>query len=294
MRIANLVSVFITVLLTVSPAQADRIDHLPGLAPADHIRMDSEATGRPYHIFVRLPEGYEETDKTYPTVYLLDGDILFPILGAYHLLLSYDEAVPDAIMVGISYGTFDRDNGNFRGVDYSTPPLPEEYWRGVDNGAPDGGAAKYQKFLETELIPHIEKKYRSNPARRIIIGQSRGGHFVLYSAMTKPNLFWGHIASNPSLEPNKEFFFQELGFPASTDSNLFFSSGTRDIERLRGEALELFEHLKTQKIRPWLLKTMSLDGETHAAGIVNVYRNAMMWLFSTVPSEEIEKEPAYN
>ena len=294
MRIASFFVIVVAVLLTASSAKAERIDHLPGLAPADHIKIESENTGRPYHIFVRLPEDYEDTDKTYPTVYLLDGDILFPILGAYHLLLSYDEPVPDAIMVGISYGTFDRANGNFRGVDFSTPPLPEEFRQSVDSGDADGGAAKYQRFLENELIPHIEEKYRSNPERRIILGQSRGGHFVLYSAITNPDLFWGHIASNPSLQPNKDFFFQDLAWPASTETNLFFSSGSRDIERLREEALDLFKHLKNQKQRPWHLKTMTLDGETHAAGIVNVYRNATMWLFSTVPSEEVEKESVYN
>lgn len=279
----------VTILFGTTIGHAERIDHIAGLAPADHFKIDSESTTRPYHIFVRLPEGYETSTQDYPTVYALDGDITFPILGPYHLLFSYDEPVPDAIIVGINYGTFRPDEGNFRTVDFSTPPLPDEFRQGVDQGAPNGGAAAFQNFIRTELIPLVEKKYRADATKRIIVGQSRGAHFVLYSAISDPDLFWGHIASNPSLEPNKEFFFQDLGTKEKTASKVFFSSASRDFPRLRKSALELFENWSGQSRKPWDLKTVTLEGETHAAGITNVYRAAMIWFFdkdtnSTEPS----------
>lgn len=272
-------------LMTPTFATAERIDHLTGLAPADHVKLNSEIVGRPYHIFVRLPEDYHKTDKLYPTVYLLDGDIAFPIFGAYHLLLSYDEPVPDAIIVGVSYGTFDRDNGNFRGVDYSTPPLPDNFRQGVDDGGKEGGAARFQNFLSEELIPRIEADYRSDASRRILVGQSRGAHFVLYSALNKPDLFWGRIASNPSLKPNKEFFFQDLNDIEPAQSHLFFTSGARDYEDLRKEALELFDHWSKQETTPWRLEMRTLEDETHAAGFVRVYRAGMKWLFPGAEKE---------
>ncbi len=253
-----------------SNVSAAPIDHLPGLA-GDYFKIDSENVGRPYHIYVRLPEDYGTTDKNYPVVYLLDGDILFPIIGAYHLLLHYDEPVPEAIVVGISYGTLDRTNGNYRSTDYSTPPL--------DDGDANGGAAAYQQFLADELIPKIEARYRTNPARRILLGQSRGGHFILYSAISRPDLFRGSIASNPPLNPNKDFFFQSLADMPSTDSKLFYSSASRDYETLRADSLDLFKHLETEEKKPWQLKTVTMESETHAAGIVNVYRAAMLWFF---------------
>lgn len=252
--------------------KAAPIDHLPGLA-GDYFKIESQSVGRPYHIYVRLPENYGTTDKKYPTVYLLDGDILFPILGAYHLLLHYDESIPEAIVVGSSYGTFDRNNGNYRYTDYSTPPL--------EDGNEQGGAAAYQQFLADELIPEIERRYATDPEKRILLGQSRGAHFVLYSAMSRPDLFWGRIASNPSLNPNREFFFKSLAEIAPAESNLFFSSGSRDRADLRSGALELFDHLEHEPEKPWRLKTVTMESETHAAGIVNVYRAAMIWLFST-------------
>lgn len=277
-------AIALLILLTplwVAPALADKLDFLPGIAPADHTRFVSEATGRPYHIFVRLPLDYDETEQSYPTVYALDGDLLFPILGANHYLLSFDEeTVPEAIVVGIAYGTFDPENGNYRTVDYSTPPLPPEFRQGVDDGGADGGAAKFQKFISDELIPMIEGKYRADPARRILIGQSRGAHFVLYSAYTQPDLFWGRIASNPSLKPGEDLFFGDLSEIPSSNSHLFFSSGERDIERLRKEALALFDHLSKQERTPWRLRTKTMENETHATGVTNVYRDAMKWFFT--------------
>jgi len=165
------------------------LDHLPALA-GDYLRIESRALGRPFHIYVRYPDGYaREPRRRYPIVYLLDGDSLFPILAPSHLFLTYDEQLPEAIVVGIAYGGFDPAI-NRRDDDFTEP-----------------GAAAFQHFLKTELIPLVERRYRADPARRILFGQSRGGGFVLYSAFTDPDLFWGRIASNPSFDPGRARFF---------------------------------------------------------------------------------------
>lgn len=250
---------------------------LAGLA-GDYFLLDSETLERPFHIHVRYPEGYAESEETYPVVYLLDGDILFPILGAYHLLLHYDEPVPDAIIVGIAYGTFDPASGNHRATDYSAPPL--------DDGDRNGGAAAFQRFLKTQLIPAVEDRYKADPERRILVGQSRGAHFVLYSAFTDPDLFWGRILSNPSLEPNRQMFFAAPATARRDDLKLFFASGSRDWERLRPPALDWFAHWRERDDAPWRLRTVTMDGETHAAGITNVYRAGMIWLFESAAANE--------
>ena len=56
----------------------------------------------------------------YPVVYLLDGDSLFPMLAANHLFLTYDEQLPEAIVVGIAYGSFDPSI-NRRDIDFTLP-----------------------------------------------------------------------------------------------------------------------------------------------------------------------------
>src|SRR5690606_27465718 len=104
---ALLLAAFFSFLATAThAAPSGGLAGLAGLA-GDYFLLDSKTLVRPYHTHVRYPEGYAESGAAYPTVYLLDGDILFPSLGAYHLLLHYDEPVPEAIVVGIAYGTFD-------------------------------------------------------------------------------------------------------------------------------------------------------------------------------------------
>src|SRR5438094_763831 len=90
-----------------APAVEDPLEHLPALA-GGYFPFASQATGRTYHVYVRLPQNYAaDPSKRYPIVYLLDGDSLFPILAASHLYLTIDDKLPEAIVVGIAYGSFD-------------------------------------------------------------------------------------------------------------------------------------------------------------------------------------------
>ncbi len=268
-------------LLPPAAAAAIPLDHLPALK-GDYFRIDSRETGRPYHIYVRYPVDYEkERGQRYPVVYLTDGDSLFPILAAGHLFLHHDEKLPEALVVGIAYGSFDP-SVNRRDLDF-TPP-------GGEPGT--GGAADFQRFLKTELLPEVERRYRADPGRRILFGQSRGGGFVLYSAVTDADLFWGRIASNPALMPGRDLFFGTPAPAARSDLRLVVASGSRDRPHYRQPALEWFSHWQGRRDTPWRLNTLTIEGGTHAADSGRVYRAGMLWLFGLEPSNGGGSEPA--
>lgn len=261
-------------LLGTTASGATDMQYLQGLGDTRYHHIESAGIERGYHIYVMLPAGYKESsDDEYPTIYLLDGGELFPLFAAYYRYLNFGEEIPDAIIVGISYGSDTAEDGNFRSTDYTAPSSEREYW---------GGAEKFQMFLSDDLVPFIESTYRSRVDRRIIFGQSIGGQFVLYTAMTKPTLFWGHIASNPALHRNLAFFLQQHAEPASTDrrSKLFVASGTLDDPSFRTPALEWIEHW-SGRAGPWQLKTVNLDGHTHMSAPPASFRQGMRWLFST-------------
>lgn len=246
--------------------------YLPALA-GDYFEQSSKETGRRYHIYVRLPEGYStaSAEIRYPVVYLLDGDSLFPILAAEHLFLSYDEKLPEAIVIGIAYGSFDPSI-NKRDLDFMAP---------ADGIAPDkAGAPAFLRYLKRELIPSIERKYRTDPNRLVLFGQSRGGSFVLYSAFSDPDLFWGRIASNAAFEPDGDRYFQSAPTATRHDLGLVVTSGTRDRPMLREQAVRWFEHWDAVTDSPWAIKTVSIEGGTHAADSARSYRAGMLWLFS--------------
>ena len=261
-----------TAQVTPLPAEAPRpLDHLPALS-GDYFLFESRDVGRPFHIYVRLPEGYDEnSSEQYPVVYLLDGDSLFPILAANHLFLNYDDGLPEAIVVGIAYGSFDPET-NKRGYDFSAPA--------PDAGPDQGGAPGFHAFLKSELLPEVESRYRADSSRRVLFGQSRGGYMVLYSAFTDPDLFWGRIASNPAFEPGRDRFFSPATNATRNDLGLVVTSGSRDFPELREAALEWFQEWQTRNDAPWELNAVTLEDGTHAADSPNSYRLAMNWLFN--------------
>jgi len=272
-RACSVIALTSLVAVAVSSCSGDAnpLDHLPALR-GDYFPFDSRSVGRPFHIHVRLPENYQSDESVrYPVVYLLDGDSLFPILAASHLFLTIDEGLPEAIVVGIAYGSFDPSI-NRRGFDFSTP---------VENADPErGGAAAFHDFLKSELIPQIENRYRTDPSRRVLFGQSRGGSMVLYSAFTDPDLFWGRIASNPAFDPGRELFFSPAATANQEDLGLVVTSGSRDLADLRQAALEWFAAWASVEDKPWSLRTVTIEGGTHVADSANSYRAGMLWLFN--------------
>jgi predicted alpha/beta superfamily hydrolase len=247
---------------------------MQGLGDTRYQRIDSEILGRHYHIFIMLPDGYERSPgKDYPTIYLLDGGSLFPLVSAYYRYLTFGEEIPDAIIVGISYGSDNFEDGNYRASDYTAKSLERDYW---------GGAGHFQRFLSDELLPFVERTYRSRADRRVIFGQSIGGQFVLYTALTKPGLFWGHVASNPALHRNLPFFLQkhDKAGIGGEQSKLFVGSGSNDDPMFRVPALKWIEHWSDNDNSPWQLKTITLEGHTHMSAPPASFRQGMAWLFS--------------
>lgn len=258
----------IALLVAASPATAapaTPLDHLPVLA-GDYFPIDSREAGHRYHIYVRYPEGYTEApSKRFPIVYLLDGDSLFPMLAATQLFIHYDDKLPDALVVGIAYGSFDSPQ-NRRSHDFAE------------------GASAFARFLERELIPQVERRARVDPNRRILFGQSRGGGFVLHSAFTSPDLFWARIASNPTLDRLPAL--SKAPVPATRrDLRLLVTSGALDRPVYRQPMLRWFDEWRNRQGLPWTLRIATIDGGTHAADASRVYRLGMRWFFEGSPGD---------
>lgn len=234
----------------------------------------SRIVGRGYHILVGLPQGYDASgDRQYPTLYILDGGALYPLFASYYRYLRLGEEIPEMILVGISYGTDDWQEGNQRSHDYTAPATEAEHW---------GGAGAFQSFLGDELLPLIERQFRSRSDRRIVFGQSIGGQFVLYTAQTRPALFWGHIASNPALHRNLPFFLEqhEVSAPGPNRARLFVASALGDDPRFAIPARQWIRHWTATHETPWDLEVATLDGHSHFSAPPASFRLGLKWLFA--------------
>ena len=246
------------------------IKHLHSIAQTKYHMVESEQLGRGLHVYVHLPLGYDSSNQDYPTIYMLDGGITFPLLTAYHRYLTFAGEVPPAILVGISYGAENFADGNYRGSDFTAP---------AESAAHYGGAPAFLNVLEKDLFPLIESTYRAAPDKRILFGQSLGGQFALFIAHNKPDLFMGLIASNPALHRNLDYFLNYEPEGTSDNLRLYVSSGTEDEERFRVPALGWINHWSGKESVPWALKTESLEGQNHFSPAPEAYRRGLQWIF---------------
>ncbi len=60
-----------------------------------------------------------------------------------------------------------------------------------------GGGPAFLDFLEHELIPFIDRTYRTNTSDRGLLGHSMGGLFALYALEQRPALFQRIVAASP-------------------------------------------------------------------------------------------------
>ena len=261
--------------LALTPAAADDtpLVYLQGLGDLRYHALDSGILDRRLHIYVRLPEEYAATGQPLPTVYLLDGGGTLPLAAGLTHYLRLGEEIPELLLVGISYGATRFRDGNMRQTDFTAPAADRDFW---------GGAATFQRVLAEELLPLVEGGYRSDPARRILFGHSLGGQFVLYTALTEPDLFFGLIASNPALHRNLDYFLAWQGAAPAPGlaTRLFVSSGAEDDPRFREAALKWMMHWQGVDPRPWRLETRTLAGETHFSAVPDAFDQGLKWVFA--------------
>ena len=142
------------------------------------------------NIWAQLPENYNpESKEMYPVVYLLDGFSLQNNLETVYNNY-WGHYLPHMILVGIS-------NSTSRTRDLTTSQIKMR--RGEEMDEDTGGAEKFTQFIENELIPFIDSKYRTTPYRTLI-GHSYAGLFTINMLINHNHLFQNYIAIDPSLD----------------------------------------------------------------------------------------------
>jgi predicted alpha/beta superfamily hydrolase len=140
-------------------------------------------------LWISRPEEYDASGDRYPVLYLLDGEVHFQHgVGVVRFLASIDR-IPEMIVVGIANPSF-----NSRTRDLTPPPQSDK-----PTILPStGGAEEFLRFLAVELIPFIDREYRTEPFR-ILAGHSLGGLFAVHTLMNRPETFRAYVPISPSL-----------------------------------------------------------------------------------------------
>ncbi len=155
----------------------------------DRIKIDSQVLrgnplGDPHvrDLLVQLPPGYDDGDRRYPTVYVLQGytgqvamwenrTAWVPTFPERVDLLLRNPDVPPVIVVYVDAWT------RFGGSQFVDSP----------------GTGAYHSYLCDEVVPLVDARYRTLDAaeHRGVAGKSSGGFGAMITPMLRPDLFGG-------------------------------------------------------------------------------------------------------
>ncbi|MBI9040257.1 alpha/beta hydrolase-fold protein [Lutibacter sp.] len=168
-----------------------------------------------------LPDSYNdssEIEKKYPIIILLDGYTHFKTAsGIVHFMSSNrnrNHLMPETIVVAIE--NVDRER------DFTVTKIKTKRPNNM------GGGRNFLDFIQKELVPYIEKNYRTEPTRTIV-GHSLGGLLTLNSYMDKSSIFNAYISIDPSIWWNEEMMKNKVDSisPISFNKKLYIATANQ-------------------------------------------------------------------
>jgi predicted alpha/beta superfamily hydrolase len=161
------------------------IDSIP-VSNQQQMLMHSKAINEDRTIWIHTPPEYATSTDTYPVLYLLDGGSHFKYVSEMVDYLGDFETNFISKMIVVAIPNTDR------GRDL-TP---------VFEANKENGAEFFLSFIKDELVPYIDKNYRTQPYR-ILEAHSLGGLFGIYANEAAPGLFQASVIISPALKGDK-------------------------------------------------------------------------------------------
>ena len=203
---------------------------------ADSFMIDSNAFGEEREIMVSLPDTYESNSSlVYPVIYIVRGQIdMLSVIASLDMLST---EVPEFIVVGIT------GMGELR---------PTE----------TGEQSQFSQLVHNEVIPHIDKEYRTAPYR-ILVGHSGAGRFVMNDWFTRGTDFNEYylISSSPGNKQEREHAISIKGEEVQKKGELLVS-----ISNEKNSARAMFDEFKSIEALSNNVRFIEFPEETHMSG----------------------------
>jgi predicted alpha/beta superfamily hydrolase len=144
---------------------------------------------RTRRIWIYFPKDYISSEKSFPVLYMHDGQNLFDESSSYAGEWGIDETLDSirgaCIVIGI-------DNGGMKRMNEYNPNDNKQFGKGEGRD--------YLEFIVKKLKPYVDKRYRTLPDRinTHIAGSSMGGLISFYAGMYYPEVFGSVGVFSPS------------------------------------------------------------------------------------------------
>jgi len=233
-------------------------------AQTSYQEVNSSKLGEKRKLKIQLPRSYNQNQtQNYPIILVLDADYLFEPVAGNVDYYSYWEEMPEAIVVGIMQSETRNSDCFYDDANY----FPAEQ------------GANFFEFIGLELMPYLDKKYRTAPFI-VAVGHEYTANFINYYLFKDPPLFNGYIVLSPDLAPTLE---EKIGPRLSSMSQQIFyytATGSNDIKPLRDVTLELNTHLKAVNKENISYYFDDFEGASHYSLVGKAIPSAIEQIFS--------------
>lgn len=204
----------------------------------ESLEMSSELLNTNVKYSVYLPDGYDDSQRKYPIVYLLNG---------------YTGDERDWIQFGNMQNIMDEGiaNSDFPAMIVVMPDGDDRLYINKADGT-----YPYGDMLIEELIPYVESQYRvrSEKQFRAVSGLSMGGAGCLILAFKNPDLFGAVASYSGAIRTDEEFMAYQKGDGWDNYFGRAFGTGLEVKERmtehyLNNNVLGLAKHVDLNALK---------------------------------------------
>jgi len=230
---------------------------------------------RTRRIWVYLPPGYDSSSKSYPVLYMQDGQNLFDARTSFSGEWKVDEWLnaiienghEGVIVVGIDNG------GEHRITEYSP-------WVNSEYGGGEGEL--YADFITQTLKPHIDSIFRTKPDRLNtgIMGSSLGASISFYAAIKHQDVFSKVGVFSPSFWFSDSVYTLVQSVGKQYDMRFYFMGGNLESDDLIPNMNKMVQTLNEVGFDSTEVLMVSYqDGEHSEWFWSRGFREAFLWLF---------------
>ena len=249
MRLSYIYVLFLAFIINEANAQSTASKQVTKFAIAAP-QLDAVKT-----IWVYLPKDYQNSEKSYPVIYMHDAQNLFDAETSYVGEWEIDEYMDKltdngSIIIGI-------EHGNEKRIDELTPYKHEKYGGGKGD--------TYLTFIKNTLKPHIDVSYRTkaDAEHTTIIGSSLGGLISFYATIKYPETFGNAVAFSPSFWINPEIYDLVEATEILESSKFYFLVGTEEGETMIPKLDEMLALLKSKGVNDNQIESQKIEGGQH-------------------------------
>ncbi|MEO8773094.1 MAG: alpha/beta hydrolase-fold protein [Gelidibacter sp.] len=212
---------------------------------------------------IRLPTDYDPDSKLkYPVILVFDGDYLFePVVGQIAFQTYFDK-MPEAIVVAVVQGRerfYDSYHDEVTG-------LPIEF------------GARFYEFISTELIPYIDRKYKTSKFK-VAVGHDLMANFMNSFLLKDDPLFKAYVNLSPDFKGKMDENIANRLKWLNEDIFYYMATSEDDIVPLRNGILDANQKLRQIDNKALKYYFDDFEGDSHYTLVTGALSKALDKIF---------------